>query len=339
MSARIRRPVPPAIRLEATTDEATWDRLADSLSEQPDYHRWRWLNLHAEMRGIVVERLLIMQGATPVGIFPLPRHSTHALTGVVLPFPYVGPLVPAALLPEAVAALRTWQRRNGLVLARFELTPEADPSASRRLASMSCRVVENHTVTVDLSHGSLTTMRARYSSGRRNDIKRAQRRGVVVRPAAPQEVRTLLPAVLDDVFSARDRHSPYPASIGAALEAYMRGREDIVAFVVTVDGEPAGIHVVLANGPVAMVWLGGCFRRHFGTNAGAVLYDHVLGWAVGAGHRAVDLCGEVDPHVLQFKLRFGGHALPYTAAESSVLPLPMVRAASAVRHRLRRPRG
>jgi hypothetical protein len=331
---RTRSDVTATVRLERATDDRAWDALVEALTPEPAFHRSTWLDLITRINGLAFERFVVLVDDAPVGVLPVPRESR--LRGAFAPFPYLGPLVPEEHLADTVAALRRWQRQTGLLTANVEFAPGAPASTLPTLADAGLQVHEDSTVLLDVSHGSVETLRAGYSSLRRRDIRRAVRDGSTVRDAQPGEVATLLPQVLDEAFTAHGKPSPYDASVGERVEEWAAGRDDVGLFTALVDGEPAGVQVVIGAGEVSMAWAGACLRRFRDANPNVLLYDRLLEWSVERGYRTVDLCGRVDEGVLKYKLAFGGEVVPYTVGRSAILPQPLLSAAGRARRLVRR---
>ncbi|MGN6446082.1 GNAT family N-acetyltransferase [Amnibacterium sp.] len=324
------------VRLERTTDSGTWDALVESLTPEPAFHRADWLDLQSKLNGFLVERLLVLEEDRPIGVVPVPRRSRRSIEGIDAPFPYLGPLVPAERLSATIAALRTWQRRNGLVISHFEFGPAAAPSTLETLTGAGAQAHADSTVLVDLAHGSADALRAGYSSLRRRDIRRAIRDGATVRNAHPGELTALLPRVLEEAFHAHGKPSPYPEDVGEQVEAWAEGRSDVGTFTALVNGEPAGVQVVLGGGEIALAWVGACLRAYRSANPNVLLYDRLLEWALETGHRTVDLVGRVDEGVLRYKMAFGGVETPYTVARSTLIPQPLLTAAGKARRLIKR---
>ncbi len=327
---------PTSVRLARTTDAVLWDLLVDSLTPEPAFHRAEWLDLQSRLNGFVVERLLVLEGDHPIGVVPLPRRSRRSIEGIDAPFPYLGPLVPPDRLRATITALRAWQRRNGVVISRFEFGPAAPPATLEVLTRTGAEAHADSTVLVDLGHGSVDALRAGYSSLRRRDIRRAVRDGATVRDARPGELAALLPRVLEEAFNAHGKPSPYPEDVGEQVEAWAEGRSDVGTFTAFVNEEPAGVQVVLGGGEIALAWVGACLRAYRSANPNVLLYDRLLEWALESGHRAVDLVGRVDDGVLRYKLAFGGVETPYTVARSTLIPQALLSAANRGRRLIKR---
>lgn len=325
-----------AVRLESTDDPELWNRLVDASEGATAFHDWGWLDLQADLHGILVERLLVVVDGEPVGVLPIGRPSARSVDSLAMPFPYLGPLVPADLLPATIRALRRHQLGSRLLLARFELPPGAPVGSAPALEAAGVAVREDSTVLVDVRQGSVEALQEGFSSLRRRDIRRAVRDGASVRPAEPGELARLLPEVLHEAFEAHGKPSPYPDEVGARVEAWAAARSDVGIFTALVDGEPAGVQVVLGGHRLALAWAGACLRRFRAANPNVLLYLRLLEWSIEHGYPMVDLCGSVDDGVLRYKLAFGGTVQPYWSAESFLAPAALRSVPGRVRRLVRR---
>lgn len=308
------------IRLVRTTDGAAWDALVAAAEGGTVFHTWSWLDLQSRLQQAAIDRLLVLDGDRPIGVFPMPRRGRPAIDSMPASFPYLGPLVPAEQLVATLRALRAWQLRHGMLLVRFEFAPDAAPEVAAALEQAGCPVWEDATVVVDLRHRSTEAMRAAYAPSRRKDMRRAVRDGSSVRPALPGEPAELLPRVLAEAFDAHGGQSPYPDEIGSIVEEWAEGRPDVGLFTALVGDEPAGSQIVVGAGRTAMAWVGASLRRFRNENPNVLLYDALLGWALERGYAEVDLCGLVDDGVRRYKLAFGGAVRPYLRSESFLGP-------------------
>lgn len=282
------------------------------------------------MLGGEFTRLLVHVDDKPVGVFPVPVRSSTRWRRLQVPFPMLGPLVPAPLLQETFAAFRRYQVRSGPVASQMDLGPLISPGAHAAVDAAGCRVWDDATVVVDLSHGSVEELQAAFDKTRRRGVRRALRDGATVRPAESGEPTDLLPKLLHEAYGAHGRPSPYPAHIGRLTEDWARGRDDVAVFAGLVDGEPAGMQVVLGSGPTALFWLGASLRRFRPVDVSSLLHQRGLEWAMERGCERVDLCGSVDEGVLSYKLSFGGVERPYLSVESSPLSTATLKGARSL---------
>lgn len=327
------------VSLRPTTDSAVWDDLVHSFHGGLPFHEWAWLDFQEQVLGGVFKRLLVYLDDRPVGILPVPVRSPDRWRKLPVPFPMLGPLVPASLWQETFEAFRRYQLRSGPVTAQLDLGPLIMQEARGAVAAAGCRAHEDATVVVDLSHGSVDELHAAFSSMRRRAIRRAARDGASVRVAEPGEMTRLLPQLLSEAYGAHDVASPYPADIGALLEDWSRDRDDIAVFTGLLEGEPAGMQVVLGSGPTALYWMGASWRRFRGVDVSALLYQRIMEWSIEQGCERIDLCGRVDEGVLKYKLSFGGVERPYLSVESSPMPTGLLEVARSLNGAVSRARS
>lgn len=306
--------------LRSTRDRTVWDELVAGAEGALPFHGWGWLDLQEQVLGVGYERLLVLAGDEPLGVFPVPRSSPRSPTAPMLPYPFLGPLVPADRLLETFRAFRRWQWRHGLVVGRLEFGPDLADAARAPLREARFGFRESGSVAVDLRHGSREEMFDRFSKYRRRDIRRALRDGASVRPARPGEVGALLPRVLDEAYGSHGVANPYPEHTGRLVEEWAEGRDDVCLFTGLVGDEPAGVQVGLGGHPTAIAWVGASLRQFRDANVNTLLYLRVMEWALDAGCERIDFCAVVDEGVARYKLAFGGVERPYLLADSTLVP-------------------
>lgn len=319
------------IRFVRTGDSRLWDSLVSASPGATSFHDWSWLHLMADAFGWRLDPLLVLRDDQPVGVFPVLMRPTRVPRAVEPPFPYLGPLVPDALLVPTVRAFRSWQIRHGRPFVRFEFGPGVASIAQRALPQTRCEWHADRTITVDLVGATPESLTAGMKSNARYHLRAALKRGVQVRPSLPGEITTFLPQVMGESYTSRGVPSPYPSDLGARLERWSAGRDDVYMSTALVDGRVAGVLVALATHPVVTGWVGGSLRAHRPANPSTVLYHDVLQWSLRRGHTSVDLVGYVDEGVSKFKMGFGGRQEPYVRAVSSTVPGVVLSAAAAVR--------
>ncbi|WP_375388162.1 GNAT family N-acetyltransferase [uncultured Amnibacterium sp.] len=304
-------------RLVPTSDPALWDRVVRSLPQHTQFHTWDWLQLVQRLLHVRVDHLLVVDDGAPVGVLPVVRGARPGLVAPGMPFPYLGPLVPDALLGGTVRAFRAWQLRHGVAFAVFDLPPGVEGEAALTAAGASARVTSTVVVDLPAEEGALVE---RYSSMRRRSLRRAEKAGARVVPAAPGDVAAVLDGVLEQAYEAHGVPSPYPTGTAAIVEDWMAGRDDVFALTAYVGDEPAGVHLVLTGGPRTLSWVVACDRRFREVGPNAVLYHEALVESVRRGFAQMDLVGRVDDGVARFKTSFGGHEVAYVAADSFLGP-------------------
>jgi CelD/BcsL family acetyltransferase involved in cellulose biosynthesis len=306
--------------LRSTRDRTTWDDLVRGATGALPFHDWDWLDLQEQVLGVGYVRLLVLVEDEPIGVLPVPRSSPRSPTSPMLPYPFLGPLVPAEWLLETLRAFRRWQWRHGLVVGRMEFGPDVTDAARTPLRAAGFGFRESRSVSVDLTHGSTEEMFRRFTKDRRRDVRRAVRDGASVRPAAPGELTSLLSRVLKEAYQSHGVANPYPEHTGRLFESWASGRDDVSVFTALVDDEPAGVQVGLGGHPTAIAWVGASLRRFRDANVNSLLYLRVMEWALEQGCKKIDFCAVVDPGVARYKLAFGGVERPYLLADSTLIP-------------------
>ncbi|MGL3199320.1 MULTISPECIES: lipid II:glycine glycyltransferase FemX [Curtobacterium] len=315
-------------------DAVEWDALVSAHAGATGFHDWAWLTLQSECFGWRFEPLVVTSDGVPIGVFPVLLHRGVFARAVLPPFPFVGPLVPDHLLVAVMRAFRRWQLRHGILVARYDLGPGAASDPAAAVARAGVTGLPDRTFVVDLVGSSPERLVHAMKNGARQSLRRAERKGVVVRPSVPGEVTEFLPRILSESYSSRGVPSPYPEDIGARVERYAAVRDDVYTATALVDGTIAGVIVVFTGHPVVTGWAGGTLRAFRAVNPSTALYHDVLQHALDTGHTAVDLVGEVDEGISRFKLSLGAAERPFTTVVSSPLP-PSVRAAAlALRRRV-----
>lgn len=320
----------PEFRFAVTDDPGEWDALVAQHAGATGFHDWSWLQLMADVFGWRFIPLVVARQGTPVGVFPVVLRPGPIARPADPPFPYVGPLVPGALLPDVLRAFRRWQVRHGVPIARFDLGPAVTPP-DELLSRCGVEWTGDRTYVVDLADSpSPEQLLAGMSRSARHNVRAAERRGVEIRPSLPGEVTAFLPRVLSESYESRGVPSPYPDDIGARIERWAEGRDHVYAATAVVEGELAGVILALAGHPVVMGWAGGTLRAYRSANPSSALYHHIVQWSSAHGHTALDMVGRVDEGISRFKMSMGATERPFVTVVSSPLPRVARSAATAL---------
>jgi len=263
------------------------------------FHSWRWLSWVAPLLDCRFVPLLVERNGEPVGIAPmLLRRRAAWYTANLVPFPFLGPVVPADLLAETLSMLQGWTRRHRVGSIELAVHPEAlAPGLPLPQTLWPARL--EPTYVIDLAGKSLDQVFASFHGDARSAVRRSLKRGVTVRTATAEEIRTLLPAVHEQSL---DAHKPYVHQLADSLA---RGEQPFPVRCATalVDGRPVGLSIAV-RGANAMGWLGGVFREDQHTQANAALVWDAIQWAHGEGCAWLDMGGAPDPGIAAYKRKF-----------------------------------
>jgi hypothetical protein len=278
------------------------------------FHQWGWLRLMATALGSHFLPLGFYSGDALVGLAPLLIKQLGPYKNANwVPFPYLGLLAPRALQMEVLQVLDQYQRRNGVGLVQIGFAPHADFNVPL-LQAEGYDVRMDTTMVVPLTGHDEQALFARMDPKRRWQIRRAQRAGVMVRPATEQEICSDLNHMLREVFTRQNLPPPYPE--GAAALVWEHYHSDHRAHLTTASyqGEPVAISITLADQKRAYSWQVSGYTRFRHLHAPALLYWDAIRWALERGYQAFDLVGNPHPGIADYKLQFGAHELPYPVA-------------------------
>ncbi len=317
--------------LQRCADPDRWNALALTQPGGTAFHEWSFIDFAERLTGLHVDRLLVVVAGEPVGILPVVRRARRHPLGEWMPFPFLGPAVPVEHLAATFRAVRRWQLRAGLLLARFDIAPSLAGGVHAAAGSAGMLVDDDFTMVVDIAHGSLSDLAASMSDRRRRYIRAAERKGVESRPARPGETAALLGRLLASAYRRHDGSSPYPDDVGAQFESWATGRDDVRVVTTLVDGRPVGLIVGLGWHPVAMSWVGAVLPDALDSHAGDLQYRDLMAWATERGNRQFDFVGRVDDAVERYKATLGGVRAPYARVGSALAPTVVTRALRARR--------
>jgi CelD/BcsL family acetyltransferase involved in cellulose biosynthesis len=260
----------------------------------------------ADVLGLHFHGLIVVAGDQPVGVAPMMVKRRGPLRSMNwLPFPYVGPLVPAAMLPDLLALLRAWEWRNRAVRSQHVMMSTVDQSpgyAAHR----------DRTFVIDLQGRNEESLLRCVEPGRRNKIRRAMKRGVTVRPATEGDIQHLLPAWSAATFAAQGLPAPYPAEGYAAVWLRFGNSPDARFSTAWVDGEPVCVQVSFAGAPRAVAWAMANAGTAEASLAQPLLYWDTIIWAQRQGSATFDLVGAPTDGIARYKQDWGAREDHYS---------------------------
>ena len=270
------------------------------------FHRYEWLATMADVLGMDFHPLTVLADDTPVGVAPMLLKRVGPVRTVNwLPFPYVGPLVPAALLPDVLPLLASWERQRRTVRSQQVLmstVEHGDGYAARR----------DRTFVIDLRGRDEESLLQNVNAKRRAKIRRARAGGVEVRPATAAEISDLLPAWSASTFAAQGLPEPYPASAYSAVWSAFADCQDARFSTAVADGAPVCVQVSFAGAPRAVAWAMAGAGTKAASFAQPLLYWDTIAWAHGRGCAEFDLVGAPTEGVAAYKRDWGARETHYS---------------------------
>jgi len=303
-----------AMSVRPVPNPTAWEACRVTQAGATAFHRWEWLRIMARALDKHLLPLGFYQAGALVGLAPLlVRHYGPLKSASWAPLPYLGPLVPGALLPEALRALDGYQRRNGIGLLRLGFAPDADvdPVTLERAGFDLCG---DTTMVLPLAGRTEEQLLAALKYQRRQNIRRARDAGVVVAPATEREMAEELPAIMRDVFASRDQPPPYPAAAPALVWAHYHDDPTVHMTVARYDGRTAAALVTVIDRDRAYMWMGGSLACYRNVNPNALLYWDAICWTRAQGCASLDMVATPDAGIARFKAGFGCVEKPYIHA-------------------------
>ncbi|HEX4700677.1 MAG TPA: GNAT family N-acetyltransferase [Pseudonocardiaceae bacterium] len=268
------------------------------------FHTHEWLATMADVLGMDFHPNTVLLDGRPVGVAPaLVKRIGPFRTVNWLPFPYVGPLVPAALLPDVLALLAAWERRS---LRSQHVLMSTLPDA------FGYQEHRDRTFVVDLAGQTEDSLLRQVEPKRRAKIRRAATSGAVVRPATADEVRDLLPAWSSATFAAQALPAPYPTDGYATVWSRFGDSPDARFSTAVVDGEPVCVQASFAGAPRAVAWMMAGAGTRASSLALPLLYWDTIIWALGRGCAEFDLVGAPTDGVARYKRDWGAREEHYS---------------------------
>lgn len=230
-----------------------------------------------------------------------------------MPLPYLDPLVPGPLLPDALRALDCYGRRNGIGLFRLGFALDAAPDPVT-LRTASYTFVSDTTMVLPLARCEEEELWAAMKYQRRQNIRKAQGAGVAVSAATREDMATRLPAIMEGVFAPRDQAAPYPAAAPTLVWERYHDDPAVRMAAARYENATAAVLVTLIDGMYAYMWMGGgqsCYRH---ANPNALLYWDAICWARARGCCSINMVATPDEGIARFKSGFGCTERPYVLA-------------------------
>jgi CelD/BcsL family acetyltransferase involved in cellulose biosynthesis len=289
------------IALGPTTSPEDWDALV-AANGGCWFQRYHWLTTMADVLGLDFHALTVHADGQPVGVAPmLVKRIGPVRTVNWVPFPYVGPLVPRAVLPDLLPLLAAWERRRRTVRSQHVL-----------MSTMDHEDDQDRTFVVDLRDQTEDSLLRRVEPKRRAKIRRAATQGVLVRPATPAEIRCFLPAWSTATFAAQGLPAPYPAAGYDTVWTRFKDSPDARFSTALLDGAPVCVQVSFAGAPRAVAWVMANAGTPQASLAQPLLYWDTIIWALHQGCAEFDLVGAPTDGVARYKRDWGAREVRYS---------------------------
>jgi CelD/BcsL family acetyltransferase involved in cellulose biosynthesis len=315
------------VELAPVAGPADWEASCAAFAEATAFHRYDFLAAVAPAVRCRFVPLQVWHRGQAVGVAPLlVKRLGPFCTINWVPFPYLGPLVPATLLPDTLSALRAEARRRRAV--------GHQQSFSRLVPSRSDSgfgFATDRSFVTSLSNRSEEDLLAAMDNKRRQAIRRAQRLGYEVGPARRRDFGQV-DAWIAEVYAAQGMRDSYRAGTLERVFAELGDTAGSAFHAARLGGQTVGMAAILATARRAFFWQVAIDPSHRPEHPQELLTWHALRWARDAGLDEFDLVGAPTEGIATYKRRFGAVERHYTVLSRQAAAR---RAALAVLSRLR----
>jgi CelD/BcsL family acetyltransferase involved in cellulose biosynthesis len=295
------------VSLEPLASQRDWDDACAALPGATAFHRYDFLELVApSVRCRFVPLQVVVKGQI-AGIAPLMvKRLGPACTINWVPFPYLGPLVPSALLPATLSALRREGRRRRAIAHQQSFPHLIADGLDSDFAATSAR-----TFVISLSGRSDADLLSAMQKKRREELRRAERAGYEVRSAERQDFRQV-DDWIGQMYATQGIRDTYRRGTCERVFAALGERPGSLFHAARLGGQTVGMAATLWAGQSAFGWQVAIDPAHRSRHPQAVLTWSALRSARDAGLAEFDLVGSPSEGIAAYKRRFGAVERHYT---------------------------
>jgi hypothetical protein len=310
------------IRLESAHSRGDWEEACAAFPQMTAFHRYDFLSTVAPCLQCTFVPLVVTFRQRTVGVAPLLVRQYGPLCVVNhVPFPYLGPLVPAALVPATLAALAQEARRRR-ALDHYQSFP---PSDSPPAADGFRRQVDR-TFIIPLRDRSDEDLLQAMNQGRRKEIRRAERMGLRAYPAELQDFR-LMDAWNAELYAGQGLRPVYPPGTYEQIFKALDGTPGSSFYAARMDGRTVGVQINLAASGRVFAWQAGIDGSFSSASPQSVLMWHTAQRARDAGASELDLVGAPSEGIATYKSRLGAEERGYVLMRRTARSYRLGRAA------------
>lgn len=297
------------VQLEPIDSRVDWESLCENYPEATAFHRYDFLEVIASAIQCRFVPLAISFRGTKVGVAPLLLKQLGPFCTINwAPFPYLGPLVPSALVPATLSAL-TKEAARRRALNHQESFPHTIIAAG--LSSFTAH--NDRTFVVPLKDRSDEDLMAAMHPGRRSEIRKAQRSGFEICTSVAEDFRSM-DIWNEQVYAAQGMPPAYaPGTYNRVFQA-LRSARGVSFSSARLNGNLVGVQIYIATSRRDFMWQCGTDPAY--KSAQALLMWRRFIEARDDGLSEVDLVGTPNEGIAHYKKRFGAVERHYSVMQS-----------------------
>ncbi len=287
------------------------------LSQATAFHRYDFLSAVAPSLQCAFVPLVVYSGSQKVGVAPLLVRRYGPFCAINSgPLPYLGPLVPAALIPATLAALTAEARRRRALDHYQFFSPDDSPSPADGF-----RVHVDRTFVIPLRDRSDEDLLKAMNQGRRRELRQAERIGMRVSAAERADFQ-LMDAWNRQLYAVQGLRPVFPAGTYERVFTALSGTPGSSFYAARVDGRTVGVQVNLEASGRVFAWQYATDKSFKPCSPQSILMWHTAVQARDAGISELDLLGAPNDGIATYKSRWGavGTRVPGHATACPVVP-------------------
>jgi CelD/BcsL family acetyltransferase involved in cellulose biosynthesis len=302
-----RRQPAGGVTLAPLKSPGDWDAACATFPGATAFHQYDFLEAVAPALHCSFVPLVVFSAGEPAGLAPLLVKQLGPFCTINwVPFPHLGPLVPAELLPGTLRALRREARRRRALNHQQSFAGQVN-----ELGPDGFTAATDRTFVIPVNGRSDDELLAAMHPSRRRDIGRAQRAGFEV-GAAQVDDFALMDVWLGQLYAARGMPSMYPAGTLARLFRALKDAPGSVFSSARLGEQTVAVHVAFAtarSGFGLQMAVDPAYRSKCPLD---LLIWRALVGARDAGVAEYDLVGAPNQGIAVYKSRFGAVERRYT---------------------------
>jgi CelD/BcsL family acetyltransferase involved in cellulose biosynthesis len=306
------------VLLEPVGSQREWEDLCAGFAHATAFHRFDFLTAVAPALACRFVPLLATFRGQKVGVAPLLVKQRGPLSFINwVPFPYLGPLVPDALVPATLSALAL-EARHRRALNHYQWFSHVVPDS----AVHGFKAFTDRTLVIPLAGRSDLDLMAAMHRTRQKQIRRAQRSGLKIFPATIEDVQ-LMDVWNGQFYTARGMPAAYPAGTYERIFSALNDAPGSIFNAARIGSRTIAVEIDLATPDRFFAWQFGVDPSHKHSSPQALLTWNTMLRARDAGASEFDLAGTPTDGIARYKKEFGARERYGTVMRRMARPYQM----------------